>query len=250
MISATDPDMSGRREGLHTMKRRTLDIAFSIGGIVFSVLLLVVGLILNNQASFAKTYVHDQLVAQKIFFTPAEFLSDAEKQAACLVTFGTTAGDATKGQAMDTGKKAECYSNEYIGLHMEEAATEAGYEGATFSTMGAYVRPGTEVSLVDALAAATESGDQAAIDEAQAALDTAKGLRGTLQTGETLRGLLLTTYGFSIFGERAGQAAWVMFIGAILVFLLSIAGFIHAFASKKADDVILAVEHHKEPATV
>ena len=232
------------------MKRRTLDIAFSIGGMIFAVLLLVVGLILNNQSSFAKSYVHDQLVAQKISFTPAKFLSDEEKKADCLVTFGTTNGDATKGQPMDSGKKAECYANEYIGLHMKEAATEAGYEGATFSTMGAYVRPGTEVSLVDKLEAATKDGDQASIDAAQKDLDTAKGLRGTLQTGETLRGLLLTTYGFSIFGERAGQAAWVLFIGAIMVFLLSIAGFIHAFASKKADDVILAVEHHKEPVTV
>lgn len=232
------------------MKRRTLDIAFSIGGMIFAVLLLVVGLILSNQASFAKSYVHDQLVAQKINFTPAKFLSDEEKKADCLVTFGTTNGDATKGQVMDSGKKAECYANEYIALHMKEAATAAGYEGATFSTMGAYVRPGSEVSLVDKLDAATKDGDQAAIDEAQKALDGAKALRGTLQTGETLRGLLLTTYGFSIFGERAGQAAWVMFIAAIMVFLLSIAGFVHAFASKKADDVILAVEHHKEPVTV
>jgi hypothetical protein len=127
---------------------------------------------------------------------------------------------------------------------MKESAAGAGYEGATFSTMGAYVRPGTDVSLVDALDKATKAGDQAAIDKAQADLDAAKGLRGTLQTGETLRGLLLTTYGFSIFGERAGQAAWVMFAGALLVLLLSIAGFVHAFASKKADDVILAVEHH------
>jgi hypothetical protein len=231
------------------MKRRTLDIAFSIGGMIFAVLLLVVGLILSNQASFAKTYVHDQLTDQKISFTPAKFLTDEEKAIGCLVTYGTTNGDATKGQPMDSGKKAECYSK-YIGLHMREAATAAGYEGATYSTMGPYVRPGTDVSLVDKLDEATKSGDQAAIDEAQKALDGAKGLRGTLQTGETLRGLLLTTYGFSIFGERAGQAAWVMFIGAIMVFLLSIAGFVHAFASKKADDVILAVEHHKETVAV
>jgi hypothetical protein len=115
--------------------------------------------------------------------------------------------------------------------------------------MGSYVRPGTEVSLVDALAAAQESGDQAKIDEAQKALDGAKGLRSTLQTGETLRGLLLTTYGFSIFGERAGQAAWVTIIAAMVLFVLSIAGFVHAFASKKADDVVLAVEHHREKVT-
>ncbi|MBU6315394.1 MAG: hypothetical protein KGR47_02695 [Acidobacteria bacterium] len=232
------------------MKRRTLDVAFSIGGMVFSVLLLVVGLILNNQKSFAEDYVRTELTAQKINFTPAKFLSDEEKQAPCLVEYGTTAGDATKGQVLDSGKKAECYASSYIALHMQESATAAGYEGATYATMGAYVRPGSDVSLVDALTAAQESGDQAKIDEAQKALDGAKGLRSTLQTGETLRGLLLTTYGFSIFGERAGQAAWVTIIAALVLFVLSIAGFVHAFASKKADDVVLAVEHHRETVGV
>ena len=226
------------------MKRRTLDLLFSAGGVVFSVLLLVIGLILTNQANFADDYVTDQLSAQKINFTPAKFLSEDEAKADCLVEFGTTDGDDTTGQLMSSGKMAECYANEYIALHMAESATEAGYEGATFSTMGGYVRPGTEVSLVDALAAATEGGDQATIDEAQAALDTAKGLRSTLQTGETLRGLLLTTYGFSVFGERAGQAATVLLLGALVIFLLSIVGFIHAFTSKKADDLILVAEHH------
>jgi hypothetical protein len=237
------------------MKRRTLDIAFSIGGMIFAVLLLVVGLILSNQSSFAKSYVHDQLVAQKIFFQPTASLDPEMQKVPCLVTYGQGGLKENGGaQALDTGKKAECYANEYIGAHMKASAKGAGFEGATFSTMGPLVRPGSgaadSTSLVDKLDAATKSGDQAAIDEAQKALDSATALRGTLQTGETLRGLLLTTYGFSIFGERAGQAAWVLFIGAIMVFLLSIAGFIHAFASKKADDVILAVEHHQEPVKV
>jgi hypothetical protein len=237
------------------MKRRTLDIAFSIGGIIFAVLLLVVGLILNNQSSFAKSYVHDQLVAQKIFFQPTKTLDEDMAKVPCLVAYGQ-GGLAENGgaQALDTGKKAECYANEYIGAHMKAAATGAGYEGATFSTMGAYVRPGDgsadSISLVDKLDAAKATGDQAKIDEAQKALDTATGLRGTLQTGETLRGLLLTTYGFSIFGERAGQAAWVCFAAALVLFVLSLGGLVHAFASKKADDVILAVDHHKEPVTV
>ena len=169
------------------MKRRTLDVAFSIGGVVFSLLLLVVGLILNNQKSFASDYVRTELTAQKINFTPAKFLSDEEKKADCLVRYGTTGGDATKGQALDSGKKAECYASSYIALHMKEAAAGAGYEGATYATLGAYVRPGTDVSLVDALDAATKTGDQAKIDAAQKALDGAKGLRGTLQTGETLQ---------------------------------------------------------------
>ena len=123
------------------MKRRTLDVAFSIGGVVFSVLLLVVGLILNNQKNFADDYVRTELIAQKINFTPAKFLSDEEKAKPCLVEYGTTAGDDTKGQALDSGKKAECYASSYIALHMEESSKAAGYEGATYATMGSYVRP-------------------------------------------------------------------------------------------------------------
>jgi NAD/NADP transhydrogenase beta subunit len=52
-----------------------------------------------------------------------------------------------------------------------------------------------------------------------------------------------------VFGERAGQAATVAYIAAAVLFLLSIAGFVHAFTSKKADDVILVAEH-KEPVPV
>ena len=35
------------------MKRRTLDIAFSVGGALFAALLLVLGLVLKDQANFA-----------------------------------------------------------------------------------------------------------------------------------------------------------------------------------------------------
>ena len=56
------------------MNRRTLDLLFSAGGILFGALLLVLGLVLNNQANFAKSYVANQLTQQKITFTPAEAL--------------------------------------------------------------------------------------------------------------------------------------------------------------------------------
>jgi hypothetical protein len=238
------------------MKRRTLDIAFAIGGAIFSVLLLVLGLVLKNQADFAKSYVHDQLAAQKITFQPTKSLSPEMATVTCLVKFGQ-GGDpkAGGGQLLDSGKKAECYANEYIGAHMRSAATAAGFEGATYSTMGAYTMKGdgsaTSKSLVDQLAAAKTGGDQAKIDAAQKALDTATGIRGTLLTGETLRGLLLTSYGFSVFGDRAALAATICFIAFGLLLLLSIAGFVHAFVSKSSKDVILVAEHqHKEPVTV
>ena len=43
------------------MKRRTLDITFSVGGLALAGLLLVLGLVLQDQADFAKSYVKDQL---------------------------------------------------------------------------------------------------------------------------------------------------------------------------------------------
>jgi hypothetical protein len=234
------------------MKRRTLDIAFSIGGIIFAVLLGVVGLILNNQSSFAKDYVHRELVDQKIYFQPTKTLDAEMQKVPCLVEYGQGgAQDKGGAQAMDTGKKAECYASQYIAAHMKAAAKGAGYDGETYATMGRFVMPGAggadSVSLADQVKAATDAGkDQATIDALQGKLDAAKGIRGTLQTGETLRGLLLTTYGFSIFGERAGQAAWVCFAAALVLLLLSIGGLVHAFASKKADDVILVAEHHEK----
>lgn len=49
----------------------------------------------------------------------------------------------------------------------------------------------------------------------------------TLFRGETLRGLLLTSYGFSVFGEKANQAFMVCLLAAVVLLLASVAGFIH-----------------------
>ena len=51
--------------------------------------------------------------------------------------------------------------------------------------------------------------------------------------GETLRGLLLTSYGFSDFGVKAGHAALVAYLAAALMALLGIAGFVHASYTPK-----------------
>ena len=64
------------------MKRRTLDILFSIGGMAFAALLLVLGLVMSSNANFANTYVTDQLSQQNITFKTADTLTDEEKQSA------------------------------------------------------------------------------------------------------------------------------------------------------------------------
>ena len=57
--------------------------------------------------------------------------------------------------------------------------------------------------------------------------------RETVFKGETLRGLLLTSYGFSEFGAKAAQAATVAYLASGLMFLLAIFGLIHAFFTPK-----------------
>lgn len=307
------------------MKRRTLDIAFSLGGAVFSVLLLVLGLVLHNQADFAKNYVHDQLLAQKIEFPKAEELKNGEEAKACLQKYA--------GSPLDSGKKAECWANDYIGLHTEHSAAGltisdgTNFEGATFDTLGAYtmgILPGKVAEANGALSAAAAKSSDEAVTKAVAALDAAiqksvdpaivagldgvkkatddaskaaakaalgkavsgtwdrsvlaaqgalakaesvstdsavvkaqqaadvaaadlkavSGLRTTLQTGETLRGLLLTTYGFSIFGDRAELAATICYIAFALLLLLSVLGILHAFFSKHAKDQVLPPVQH------
>jgi len=218
------------------MKRRTLDIMFSVGGLALAGLLLVLGLVLTSNANFAKHYVHDQLAAQKITFKTADTLTDQEKQAACLVKYA--------GQDLVTGKQAECYANEFIALHMAEAAKAAGYEGFTYATLG------TPQSQLRTQAADAQKNNAANAEELQTKLTAINGLRDTMFRGETLRGLLLTSFGFSVFGVKGETAATVCYIVAALLFILSVAGLIHAFMTPKTKAFAEAVHEPVEAQPV
>ena len=204
------------------MKRRTLDIIFSIGGATLAVLVLVLGLVLRSNAVFAQNYVHDQLTQQKITFTPVAGLSPEEQQSAGLVKYA--------GQPLTTGAQAQVYANDYIAGHL--AAVNGG---KTYSE--------TSTDARAARAAATDAQGKGAANAAQ--LDKAATvLEGQVQTlfrGETLRGLLLTSYGFSIFGDKAMLASWVCLIAGFVLLLASAAGFVHAFRTSK-DEAFAPVE--------
>lgn len=196
------------------MRRRTLDILFSAGGVALAGLLLVLGMVMTSNANFSKSYVTDQLAQQKINFKPVAELTDEEKASPCVVE--------NAGKALTTGKQAECYANNFIGLHVKSTA-----DGMTYAELGV---PQSE--LRTQLAAAQKAGDPAAADLQKKLTDiTAK--RDTLFKGETLRGLLLTSYGFSVLGEKADQAATVAYAGAALLALLAAFGFIHAFVTPR-----------------
>jgi len=196
------------------MKRRTLDILFSIGGFVLAILLLAVGLVMTSNANFAKNYVTDQLSEQRITFKAKADLTAEEKKADCLVKYA--------GKRLTTGKQAECYANEFINLHLKSIGG-----GKTYAELGA-----DQTALRAKLAAAQKSNDPSAAD-LQKQLTTLTADRETVFHGETLRGLLLTSFGFSEFGAKAELAALAAYLAAGLLALLSIAGLIHAAAIPK-----------------
>ncbi|MEU5722673.1 hypothetical protein [Micromonospora sp. NPDC047738] len=211
------------------MKRRTLDLLFSIGGLGLAVLLLVVGIVLTTNAKFANTYVHDQLAAQHISFKPADQLTGEEKKSDCLREYA--------GQQLTTGKQAECYANEFIGLHLKSISG-----GQTYADLG---KP--EAALKQQVTQA-EQTNAANLADLQKQLAEVTAQRETVFKGESLRGMLLTSYGFSEFGRKAEQGALAMYLGAALLLLLSIAGLVHAFRTP-ASETFAAPQRAKEPVT-
>ena len=197
------------------MKRRTLDIMFSVGGVGLAALLLVLGLVMTSNANFAKNYTHDQLAAQKITFKDKAALTAEEAKSSCLNKYA--------GQQLTTGKQAECYANDFIGLHLKSQGKDTPYVGMTYAELGA-----PRTALQNQVAAAKKANDPN-LATLQKQLDDITAQRTTTLNGETLRGLLLTSYGFSVFGVKGEQVAFVAYIAAALLALLSMAGFIHAF---------------------
>ncbi|MET7423681.1 hypothetical protein [Dactylosporangium sp. NPDC005555] len=210
------------------MKRKTLDILVGLGLVVLAGLLLVAGFVLTSNANFANDYVRDQLGQQQVTFKPAATLTAEEKESACLVRYA--------GQQLTTGKQAECYANEFIGLHLKSIAG-----GKTYAQIG-----DVQTDL-RAKIAALPKDDPAAAD-LQKQLTDITTARETVFKGETLRGLLLTSYGFSEFGVKAGQAALVAYFAAGLLLLLGAAGLVHAAATPSTRGFAVPEPAGKTPA--
>ena len=187
------------------MTRRTLDLIFAIGGLVLAVLILVLGLVLQSQANFAHQNVHDQLAAQQIFFPPASALKPNENDP-CL--------KENAGQQLVSGKQAQCYADHYIAVHLNEVNN-----GKTY--------------------AQTSNELRALPDQNSAEAQALKAKTQTLFQGETLRGLLLTSYGFSIFGDRAQTVAYLCYGVAAVLFVAAIAGLLHARKRSAERELVL-----------
>ena len=169
----------------------------------------------HQQCELRKNYVTTQLSQQNITFKTADTLTDEERKSACLVKYA--------GQKLTTGKQAECYANDFIGLHVQSIAG-----GKTYADLG------TPQSQLQAKVTQAQKNNDPNTADLQKQLNALTAQRETLFKGETLRGLLLTSYGFSVFGDKAGQAALVSYLAALLLALLSIAGFAHALITPKS----------------
>jgi hypothetical protein len=182
---------------------------FSAGGLAIALLLVIMGVALTSNANFAKRYVRDQLSEQKITFKAESALTEEERKSECVVKYA--------GQALTTGKQAECYANDFIGLHVKTATG-----GKIYAELG-----GPQAALRTQVAEAKKT-NAPNLEALEKELADITATRETAFKGETLRGLLLTSFGFSEFGRKGGQAAAICFAVAGLMILLSAAGFVHA----------------------
>jgi hypothetical protein len=133
-------------------------------------------------SNFATSQVHDQLTAQQIFFPAAGSAALTSLPAADAAAMSVYAG-----QQMTTGPQAEVYADHFIAVHLNEIAG-----GQTYSQVSA----------------------------ASQAAPTNTKLAGQVQTlfrGETLRGLLLNSFGWWQIGQYAFYAAIGLAIASFAV---------------------------------
>ena len=189
--------------------RRTIDTVLIAAGVVVTVVLLAAGALLTWGSNFAEDYVGDELSSQAIFFPDTASLEEEGRDD--LIQYA--------GEQVTTGDEAEAYAS-FINGHLEGIA-----DGATYAELG-----GPQSEAREALAAAQDAGeDDATIAELQGTVDEITGQRDSLFRGETLRGLLLSTFAWSTIGRIAGIAATVAFIAAAAMLVLVILGLFHRF---------------------
>ncbi len=170
-------------------ERRAIDQVFIIMGIMLTIVLVGASVLTFYGYHFATTQVHNELVAQKIYFPEAGSAEFSRDEYPGLQQYA--------GQQVDTGTEAKAYANEYIAHHLDKIA-----DGKTYAEVSdAYLKDPTNQKL--------------------------QTQRQLLFQGETLRGLLLNSYAFWTFGMIAYVAALAAMIGAFIMAILVLLGVRH-----------------------
>jgi hypothetical protein len=167
---------------------KKVNIIVGLGGLGFAGVLLGLGLVMTSNANFSERYVTSQLKEQRITFKPTAALTEAERGKPCLV--------ANAGKPLVTGKQAECYANDFIGLHVAQTGRGRSYAEVSQAHMALRTR------VADA-----QKASDPALPDLQKQLAELSAQKSTMFEGQTMRGVLLTSYGFGTLGEKGAQAA-------------------------------------------
>lgn len=183
-----------------TATRKYTDLLLSWFGIAIVIILCVAG----GLALWAHNYVNDQvssqLSAQKISFFPADAIypcAAGVKSEDCYPQYASLKQYA--GQELTTGAQAKAYADTQIGNDLKNIGG-----GQTYSELSA----------------------KAIADPTNATLQNEVAV---VFKGTTLRGLLLNAYAFGQIATIAGWSAFFAFLGAGIMLILSILGFLHAY---------------------
>jgi hypothetical protein len=174
---------------------------------------LVVGGVALWLGGFIQGNIRDELASQQITFTAADQLSDEERAIPGVVE--------NAGLPLTTGNQAQVYAN-IMELHLKSSAEGAGYPGASYATLG-----GIQRQLRADVAAATEADDAAALEAAQTELTAVTNLRNTMLTGSTLRGTLLSAYGWD------NVATGILATGAAVIVLALVFGVLFVYELRR-----------------
>ena len=156
--------------------------------VILTVILGVGGGLLFYGSHFGLNMVHTQLAAQNISF-PA-------KGSTALTPAEFPDLQRYAGQKVDTGPKAKAYANGFIGRHLVTAAGGQTYSQASTASQA----DPTNAKLTAQVA--------------------------TLFKGETLRGLLLYAWGWSVVSSIALYAAIGAMIGFVIMLLVTVGDFV------------------------
>ena len=180
--------------------------------VILWLMLGVVSLVAGGGAlamgQFVQDNIRTELSSQQITFNTVDKMSDEEKALPGMVE--------NAGQPLSNGNQAKVYAS-LIGLHISESAKDAGFEGASYASLGAVQREKRA-----AVAAATEAGDEDALKTANDELTAVTNLRNTFLTANTLRGNLLSAFGWDNFATGIVMAGIIILVLAVVFFGLFI----------------------------
>ena len=191
MIASVPTTAGAAHLTTETAARRTLLGFVTTRRIVEVILTVILGVgaaLLFYGANFGLDMVHSQLAAQDIAFPAKGSPALDPKEFPGLQQYA--------GQKVDSGPKAKAYANEFIDQHLQSVAG-----GQTYAQVSA---------------------------QAQAKPDDAKlqGQVAALFKGETLRGLLLYAWGWSVVSKIALYAAIGAAVGFVVMLVATIGDFI------------------------